>query len=222
MATTIAERTSSHVSSAEPSYPHETRAGLRVDSMFCPADVNDPFETVEWELRSAAIKDENGARIYNERHPWWPNLLGEEAGSLGETGALALLVGGPFDPARRTAPPAGVVLPVALTLLVQALVSMSVVTVPVFMPVAAGELNVPASHVGLFMSMIYVGSTMVAPVSGYFIDRFGPIGVSQICLVLCALGLVVETTGSYPLGLVVVALATLVCGVVWLFSRTSR
>jgi electron transport complex protein RnfD len=48
-----------------------------------------------------AIKDENGARIYNERHPWWPNLLGEEAGSLGETGALALLLGGLYLVVRR-------------------------------------------------------------------------------------------------------------------------
>ena len=48
-----------------------------------------------------AIKDENGARIYNERHPWWPNLLGEEAGSLGETGTLALLLGGLYLVIRR-------------------------------------------------------------------------------------------------------------------------
>jgi len=66
MATTIAERTSSHVFSAEPSYPHETRAGLTVESIFCPADVNDPFETVEWELRSAAIKDENGDVLFEQ------------------------------------------------------------------------------------------------------------------------------------------------------------
>ncbi len=83
----------------------------------------------------------------------------------------------------------GVILPVVLTLLVQASVSMSTVAVPVFMAVAAGELNVPTSYVGIFMSLIYLGATLVAPVSGYFINRFGAIGVSQICLVLCALGL---------------------------------
>jgi len=105
----------------------------------------------------------------------------------------------PFDPARKTFPSAGVVLPVVLTLLVQAVVSMSVVAIPVFMPVATRELNVPASYVGIFMSVIYLGSTMVAPVSGYFIDRFGPIGVSQICLVLCALGLVALSTPAIPL-----------------------
>ena len=48
-----------------------------------------------------AIKDGNGARIYNERHPLLPGLLGEEAGSLGETGAIALLLGGLYLVIRR-------------------------------------------------------------------------------------------------------------------------
>jgi len=93
----------------------------------------------------------------------------------------------------------GVILPVVLTLLVQALVSMSVVAIPVFMPVAAGELNVPSSYVGIFMSLIYLGATVVAPVSGYFINRFGAIGVSQICLVLCALGLGAISIPAVPM-----------------------
>ena len=91
--------------------------------------------------------------------------------------------------APRALPTAGVILPIVLTLSVQALVSMSAVAIPVFMPVAAGELNVPSSYVGIFMSLIYLSATVFAPVSGYFIDRFGPICVSQICLILCALGL---------------------------------
>jgi MFS family permease len=100
---------------------------------------------------------------------------------------------------RRSLPKPGVVLPVVLTLLVQAMVSMSVVAIPVFMPVAAGDLNVPASYVGIFMSLIYLGATMFAPVSGYFIDRFGPICVSQICLILCALGLGAISIPSLPM-----------------------
>ena len=47
----------------------------------------------------------------------------------------------------------GVILSVVLTLSVQAVVSMSAVAIPVFMPVAAGELNVPPSYVGIFMSL---------------------------------------------------------------------
>ncbi|MCU0561236.1 MAG: MFS transporter [Desulfobacterales bacterium] len=74
-------------------------------------------------------------------------------------------------------------------LAVQALVSMSAVAIPVLMPVAAADLNVPPSFVGIFMSLIYLSATLIAPVSGYFVDRIGPIGVSQICLGLCAAGL---------------------------------
>jgi ribonucleoside-diphosphate reductase alpha chain len=41
--------------------------GLRVDPLFCPVDVNDPFDTVEWELRSAAIKDESGKVMFEQK-----------------------------------------------------------------------------------------------------------------------------------------------------------
>ena len=101
--------------------------------------------------------------------------------------------------AKKSVPSSGVVLPMVLTLLVQAAVSLSVVSIPVFMPVATGELNVPASYVGIFMSLIYLGATMVAPVSGNFIGRLGPIYVSQICLALCALGLGAISIPSIPL-----------------------
>jgi len=40
--------------------------GLRIDSLFCPTDVQDPFDTVNWELRSAAIKDENGELMFEQ------------------------------------------------------------------------------------------------------------------------------------------------------------
>jgi ribonucleoside-diphosphate reductase alpha chain len=40
--------------------------GLRVDPVFCPVDVADPFDTVEWELRTAAIKGENGNVLFEQ------------------------------------------------------------------------------------------------------------------------------------------------------------
>jgi len=52
-----------------------------------------------------AIKDQTGAAIYNERHPFWRTMLGEEGGCLGETSALALLVGGLYLLIRRTISP---------------------------------------------------------------------------------------------------------------------
>ena len=33
---------------------------LTIEPLFCPADAADPFDTVEWELRTAAIKGEGG------------------------------------------------------------------------------------------------------------------------------------------------------------------
>ena len=33
---------------------------LKIDAQFCPADVDDLFSTVDWEVRSAQIKGENG------------------------------------------------------------------------------------------------------------------------------------------------------------------
>ncbi len=40
--------------------------GIKVKQEFCPAGVSDPFSTVEWETRSAAIKDENGGILFEQ------------------------------------------------------------------------------------------------------------------------------------------------------------
>lgn len=40
--------------------------GLKVDATFCPEDGRSPFETVRWELRSAAIKDESGHALFEQ------------------------------------------------------------------------------------------------------------------------------------------------------------
>jgi ribonucleoside-diphosphate reductase alpha chain len=40
--------------------------GLVVEARFCPDDVADPFDTVEWELRVAQIKDEAGELLFEQ------------------------------------------------------------------------------------------------------------------------------------------------------------
>ncbi|MCA9127579.1 MAG: vitamin B12-dependent ribonucleotide reductase [Planctomycetales bacterium] len=48
--------------------PRETMSegqGLRIQSHFCPEDAN-PFDTVGWALRSAAIKDESGNALFEQ------------------------------------------------------------------------------------------------------------------------------------------------------------
>src|SRR5687767_13471353 len=49
--------------------------GLEIDTIFCPDEATDPFDTVNWELRSAAIKDENGDVLFEQKDceipaPW--------------------------------------------------------------------------------------------------------------------------------------------------------
>ena len=47
----------------EPTVQHAT--GLRIDPYFCPV-ASDPFDTVEWDYRTAAIKDENGKVLFEQ------------------------------------------------------------------------------------------------------------------------------------------------------------
>ncbi len=42
------------------------RQPMRVDPYFCPADVEDVFSTVEWDLRTAQIKDETGGVLFEQ------------------------------------------------------------------------------------------------------------------------------------------------------------
>ena len=42
--------------------------GLKIDPFFCPAEAADPFDTVQWELRSAAIKDEAGKLMFEQKN----------------------------------------------------------------------------------------------------------------------------------------------------------
>ncbi|MCA9165830.1 MAG: hypothetical protein KDA62_22740, partial [Planctomycetales bacterium] len=46
--------------------PANRPAKLTVEPTFCPTDVADPFDTVQWEVRSAAIKDENGGVLFEQ------------------------------------------------------------------------------------------------------------------------------------------------------------
>jgi ribonucleoside-diphosphate reductase alpha chain len=41
-------------------------AGLPIPVVFCPEDARDPFSTVEWELRTAAIKGEGGEVLFEQ------------------------------------------------------------------------------------------------------------------------------------------------------------
>ncbi|MCC9601508.1 vitamin B12-dependent ribonucleotide reductase [Stieleria sp. JC731] len=44
------------------------RPGLKVEPTFCPADGKTPFDTAQWEIRSAAIKDETGKALFEQNN----------------------------------------------------------------------------------------------------------------------------------------------------------
>ena len=48
------------------SVAHRVPVGLSIAPTFCPPDVNDPFDTVQWELRTAVIKDESGEALFEQ------------------------------------------------------------------------------------------------------------------------------------------------------------
>lgn len=89
-----------------------------------------------------------------------------------------------------------VVIPLATTLAVQALVSMAALTAPVLAPEAASELGIPATLVGVFVALIYVGAMLSSLASGNLVVRFGAIRVSQVCLILCGAGLALAASGA--------------------------
>lgn len=42
--------------------------GLSIPPVFCPVEVDDPFDTADWELRKATIKDENGGVLFEQEN----------------------------------------------------------------------------------------------------------------------------------------------------------
>jgi len=52
---------------------------LKFDATFCPADVADPFDTVEWETRSASIKGENGEVLFEQTNCEVPSFWSQLA-----------------------------------------------------------------------------------------------------------------------------------------------
>ncbi|HZN34272.1 MAG TPA: vitamin B12-dependent ribonucleotide reductase, partial [Pirellulaceae bacterium] len=65
MATVAAARSAGR--SGKVDAVRELAKGLKIEPRFCPADVADPFDTVQWELRSAQIKDENGKLMFEQK-----------------------------------------------------------------------------------------------------------------------------------------------------------
>ncbi len=72
----------------------------------------------------------------------------------------------------------------------------SLFSVPVLAPAIAADLAVDTTWVGTFSAIHWIASLITSFAAGRIISRFGAIGVSQICLLLCGLGLVFGGMGT--------------------------
>lgn len=86
---------------------------------------------------------------------------------------------------------------------------MAALTVPAFAPEMMGELGVPNSSIGNYVSALYVGAALATVIGGSLVNRIGGLRLSQISLLLCGAGLLLSLFASIPmiaLGAVVIGL----------------
>ena len=92
----------------------------------------------------------------------------------------------------------GVVLPLAITLAVQAITSMAMIAPSVMAPVAALDLGVSPQGIGWFVALEYFLAMISGLACGALIVRFGAVRVCQICVCLAAAGLAAGTGAVLP------------------------
>jgi MFS family permease len=114
------------------------------------------------------------------------------------------------DPAS---PPSGRTATIALaaTLAIQVFTALTGAAAAVLAPEIARDFGVPAKLVGVFVGLLYIGSMTASLASGHFIARSGAIRVSQVCVVLCAVGIALVALLP-PSGVVMLAVAPLIIG----------
>ena len=77
-------------------------------------------------------------------------------------------------------------LPVSATLAIQTVGALAIYCAPVMAPVAGPALGVPASWIGYYIALLYMGSMFSSVIAGTWVARFGAVRVSQIGLLFNA------------------------------------
>lgn len=95
-------------------------------------------------------------------------------------------------------------LPLLVTLLIQAFSALSLMAVPVLVPVEGGVPRLSANGIGLYLFCGYVGAVLGSLGAGPIVARLGAIRTSQYALALSALGLAMAAL--WPDGILLAAL----------------
>jgi MFS family permease len=90
-------------------------------------------------------------------------------------------------------------LALAVTLGIQAFTSLVATATAVLAPAIGPAIGVNPRLIGVFVGMIYVGAMCASLASGAFIERYGPIRVSQVCVLVCACGLALVAGPAWAL-----------------------
>jgi MFS family permease len=88
-----------------------------------------------------------------------------------------------------------VFVPVATMLGIQVMISISVISLSVMMPAVAKDLAIDPKLVGLFVATTYVIAAVVALAAAGPVVRLGAVRVSQIALLMAAIGLALNSAG---------------------------
>lgn len=80
-------------------------------------------------------------------------------------------------------------LPLLITLLIQAFSALAMMAVPVLVAAAPGPLRLTTAGIGLYVLVAYVGAVVGSLSAGPLVDRWGAIRSSQFALLLSAAGL---------------------------------
>lgn len=77
----------------------------------------------------------------------------------------------------------------------QSLTTLAPLSVPVIGPVVVTALDLNPGYIGAFVAIIYGTSMISSMVSGGMIARYGAIRLSQVCVLLCGVGLAIAASG---------------------------
>lgn len=86
-------------------------------------------------------------------------------------------------------------MPLAISLAIQAMVAMALMTVPAIVPSVAEGLGISPAYLGVYVAVGYFAAVLASLAAGGATERFGSIRTSQFGLVLCAAGLALCASG---------------------------
>jgi len=94
-----------------------------------------------------------------------------------------------------------------ITLAIQIFTALAATAASVLAPEIGRDLGIAPKLIGVFVGVIYTGSMAASLASGMFIERYGAIRVSQVCVLLCAAGVLMVAGAPTLSGTALLALA---------------